>query len=210
MWWLYFWHLQPRCHRRPSPTRKTLDGWGQLPLCAACIADRRHHRHRGGQPGDGSPGSGGDAGIAAVLAAGPLIYLLGSALYKRVVYGRARIRICSVPWRWSCWRGLAAQPPAGRRLADQCGTAGRGVDGYAVGSCAAAGVIRCVSKAPSRHRAQALSSRLTPTSTPLHKKCWQVRPARRPSLQACPPCSCCGQCLAGHRHCRREPAMPSP
>ena len=26
---------------------------------------------------------------AAVLAAGPLIYLLGSALYKRVVYGRA-------------------------------------------------------------------------------------------------------------------------
>ncbi len=87
MWWLYF-GISSHDATEAITHAKTPDGWGQLPLCA-CIADRRHHRHRGGQrPGDGSPGSG-DAGICSVLVAGPLIYLLGGALYKRVVYGRA-------------------------------------------------------------------------------------------------------------------------
>lgn len=35
------------------------------------------------------PGAAVMRGYAAMLVAGPLIYLLGSALYKRVVYGRA-------------------------------------------------------------------------------------------------------------------------
>ncbi|WP_163047360.1 hypothetical protein, partial [Acinetobacter nosocomialis] len=39
-------------------------------------------------------------------------------------------------------RGLAAHPSAGRWLVDQCGAAGRGVDGYAVEASPEAGVIR--------------------------------------------------------------------
>ncbi len=89
MWWLYFATSLRRCDPPHHPQPRSRPDRRRLPLRA---------RHPGGR--DHVTAVGNDLILAhphayrcrrktAVLMAGPAIYLLGSAIYKRVVYGRA-------------------------------------------------------------------------------------------------------------------------